>query len=250
MVRFTVELRLPRYVLLGGSALMQCEYNVRLDQLHRVEWLRNGKKLFQFVKGRTPPFRNFTTPGAELDFGESNERQILLRNMDFEASGIYSCEVSTQTPIYTKPSNDHELTVIQKQRDPPQVLMSRAVYRVGDTLEANCTSSPARPLAHITWLVNGRPVEESQLRIFPHRDRERLTAQLSLEIVELHVGPERQLELTCLSTIPAFLGPDQTEYADRRTSSVIVDIEVTQSCGRVDSCLALLLAASLFILLR
>ena len=34
--------------------------------------------------------------------------------MDFEASGIYSCEVSTVTPIFTKPSNDHELTVIRK----------------------------------------------------------------------------------------------------------------------------------------
>ena len=45
---------------------------------------------------------------------QSNEKQIVLRNMDFEASGIYSCEVSTQTPIYTKPSNDHELLVIRE----------------------------------------------------------------------------------------------------------------------------------------
>jgi hypothetical protein len=67
MLLFTVELRVPRYVMLGGSALLRCEYSVRLEHLHRVEWLRNGKKLFQFVKGRTPPFRNFSTPGAELD---------------------------------------------------------------------------------------------------------------------------------------------------------------------------------------
>jgi hypothetical protein len=67
MLQFTVELRAPRYVMLGGSALLHCEYSVGLEQLHRVEWLRNDKKLFQFVKGRTPPFRNFTTPGAELD---------------------------------------------------------------------------------------------------------------------------------------------------------------------------------------
>jgi hypothetical protein len=53
--------------MLGGSALLQCEYNVGLEQLHRVEWLRNDKKVFQFVKGRTPPFRNYSTPGAELD---------------------------------------------------------------------------------------------------------------------------------------------------------------------------------------
>jgi hypothetical protein len=28
------------------------------------------------------------------------------------------------------------------------------------------------------------------------------------------------LELTCLSTIPGFLGPEQSEYADRKMSSV------------------------------
>jgi hypothetical protein len=67
MSRFIVELRLPRYVMVGGSALLQCDYNVPMDQLHRVEWLRNSKKFFQFVKGRTPPFRNFSIPGAELD---------------------------------------------------------------------------------------------------------------------------------------------------------------------------------------
>ena len=49
-----------------------------------------------------------------LQWSESSETQIMLRNMDFEASGMYCCEVSTQTPIYTKLSNDHELTVIRK----------------------------------------------------------------------------------------------------------------------------------------
>jgi hypothetical protein len=49
-----------------------------------------------------------------LQWNESNERQILLRNMDFEASSTYCCEVSTQTPIYTKLSDYHELTVIRK----------------------------------------------------------------------------------------------------------------------------------------
>ncbi|KDR21758.1 hypothetical protein L798_02701 [Zootermopsis nevadensis] len=77
--------------------------------------------------------------------------------MQFESSGSYSCEVSTQTPIYTKPSNDHELLVIETQRDPPEVLIPKSAYQVGERLEVNCTSSPARPVADITWLVNGIP---------------------------------------------------------------------------------------------
>jgi len=40
--------------------------------------------------------------------------KVMLRNMQFEASGFYSCEVSTETPIYTKASNDQQLTVIRE----------------------------------------------------------------------------------------------------------------------------------------
>jgi hypothetical protein len=79
MSRFNVELRLPRYVVVGDSALLQCEYNVRMEQLHRVEWLRNGKKIFQFVQGRTPPFRNFSIPGAELDVSSNDIFSLLIR---------------------------------------------------------------------------------------------------------------------------------------------------------------------------
>ncbi|XP_023720295.1 uncharacterized protein LOC111871427 [Cryptotermes secundus] len=143
---------------------------------------------------------------------------------------VYPTKTSKRGPL------QEELCANQTQRDPPHVLTSKPVYQAGETLEANCTSSPARPIAHITWLVNGEPVEESQLRRFPHRDRERLTAQLILDIVQLNIGAEGRLELTCLSTIPAFLEPEQSEYADRKTSSVTVDIEVPLSNSHVDSC--------------
>jgi hypothetical protein len=72
MSRFNVELKLPRYVMVGESALLKCEYSVKMEHLHRVEWMRNGKKIFQFVQGRTPPFRNFSIPGAELDVSSND----------------------------------------------------------------------------------------------------------------------------------------------------------------------------------
>uniref|UniRef100_T1I2B0 Ig-like domain-containing protein n=1 Tax=Rhodnius prolixus TaxID=13249 RepID=T1I2B0_RHOPR len=64
---FHVDLRVPRYADLGGHVVLKCEYNVMPEQLHKVEWLKGGRKIFQYVKGRTPPFRNYTTPGALLD---------------------------------------------------------------------------------------------------------------------------------------------------------------------------------------
>lgn len=51
-----------------------------------------------------------------LQWSHTSEKYIQLSKLDFSASGVYSCEVSMETPIYTKDSNRHELTVIRKYR--------------------------------------------------------------------------------------------------------------------------------------
>ena len=44
----------------------------------------------------------------------SNEEKVHLENIDFDAAGRYYCEVSTDTPIFTKESNVEEVYVISK----------------------------------------------------------------------------------------------------------------------------------------
>ncbi|XP_071453670.1 uncharacterized protein [Hetaerina americana] len=164
---FRVDLEGPRYVLRGRSAKLICNHGVERRLLHKVEWLRDGeRKLFQFVRGRNPPYRNFTVPGAMLDWALSNERHITLRKLDLDACGVYSCEVSMETPIYTKPSNEILLTVIQPQTSDPEIWGRKSSYLVGEKLEINCTSSPSHPPAHITWLVNERQVNEQYVRSY------------------------------------------------------------------------------------
>ncbi|XP_046388656.1 uncharacterized protein LOC124157724 [Ischnura elegans] len=164
---FRVDLEGPRYVLRGRSAKLICNHGVERRLLHKVEWLRDGeRKLFQFVRGRNPPYRNFTVPGAMLDWAQSNERHITLRKLDLDACGVYSCEVSMETPIYTKPSNEILLTVIQPQTSDPEIWGRKTSYLVGEKLEINCTSSPSHPPAHITWLVNERQVSEQYVRVY------------------------------------------------------------------------------------
>lgn len=62
-----VELRAPRYVSFGNSALLKCDYDVKEDDLHKVEWFHNQMKVWQYVKGRTPPFRNYSIVGSVID---------------------------------------------------------------------------------------------------------------------------------------------------------------------------------------
>lgn len=58
--------------------------------------------------------------------------------------------------------------------------------------------------------------EEQWIKVFPEQRPSSVTVQLSLEVKEEHVP---QMELTCLSTIPGFMGHHvrHTDYADHRT---------------------------------
>ena len=45
------------------------------------------------------------------------------------------------------------------------------------------------------------------------------SSQLSIEVSELHAGINGRLEITCLATIPAHVGPGE-QFADYKTYSV------------------------------
>lgn len=62
-----LELIMPRYAIRGGDVILKCDHSVPPEQLHKVEWQKGGTKIFQYIKGRNPPFRSFPTAGAELN---------------------------------------------------------------------------------------------------------------------------------------------------------------------------------------
>jgi hypothetical protein len=43
---------------------------------------------------------------------KSNQSQVTLTNLDFEASGTYFCEVTIDNPIYTKASPEQHIHII------------------------------------------------------------------------------------------------------------------------------------------
>ncbi|XP_065223871.1 uncharacterized protein LOC135848027 [Planococcus citri] len=220
-----VSLRAPRYVMMGGSATLNCDYDVHEDQIHKVEWLRGENKIYQFVKGRNPPYRNFSISGADIDWTDTNDKRVSLKNLQFEASGVYTCEVSTNHPIYTKPSDEEYLTVMQSQMHDPHITFNQANFTVGDTLDANCTSSPATPVPELTWLLNGKKADESWIRSFPEVKQSSSMVQLTMTVSSENAP---QLRVTCLSTIPGYLGHhvQDTEYADYRSHTINVDVAV------------------------
>lgn len=62
-----VVLKAPRYVMLNGTAALQCHYDINDTEVYKIEWLRGGNKIYQYIKGRNPPFNNFSIVGADID---------------------------------------------------------------------------------------------------------------------------------------------------------------------------------------
>ncbi|KAL5283567.1 hypothetical protein ACFFRR_006055, partial [Megaselia abdita] len=100
----------------------------------------------------------------------SNETQVTLRNLDFEATGNYYCEVSIDNPIFTKASQEEVLHVILPQTQAPVIKFKRKqTFMVGDQLLALCNTTRARPLPFIRFLINGKEVDKQYVRQFPFK---------------------------------------------------------------------------------
>jgi CD80-like C2-set immunoglobulin domain len=182
---------------------LHCKHNVKPEKLYKVTWLKGNSKVFEYINGRLPPYRNFSVPGAEIDVrvsmgnsiclphanlfsslfflpqhNKSNQHEVTLKSLDFDATGLYNCEVSLESPIFTKASNEEQVQVIREcywllitqsgltlrlffavpQNAPPSIVFKKRQFYVGEKLVANCSTSRSKPLAHIVWLINGKKV--------------------------------------------------------------------------------------------
>ncbi|XP_026500422.2 uncharacterized protein LOC113403955 [Vanessa tameamea] len=164
-----VRISAPSWVARGGSATLRCLHQVPPQLLYKVEFLRSGAKLLQYVRERKPPYTNYTFPGGKLNMSLVTENSITLDNLDPTASGLYWCEVSLETPIFTAASPPHQLTVVYSQKHPPIITFGKPDVVVGGLLRANCTSAPAAPAPRLTWYIDNEKVPDESIRYFSYR---------------------------------------------------------------------------------
>ncbi|XP_049867894.1 uncharacterized protein LOC126368062 [Pectinophora gossypiella] len=164
-----VRLQAPSWVARGGSATFRCLHQVPPQLLYKVEFLRAGAKLLQYVRERTPPYTNYTFAGGRLNMTLVTENSITIDNLDPSASGLYWCEVSLETPIFTAASPSHQLTVVYSQKHPPIITFGKPDVVVGGLLRANCTSAPAAPPPRLTWYIDNEKVPEESIKYFSYR---------------------------------------------------------------------------------
>lgn len=69
---FELSAIVPRYAKLGETVVLRCNHTVLENQLYKVQWTKSGNKLFQYIRGRVPPYINHTIPGAKIDVSDTS----------------------------------------------------------------------------------------------------------------------------------------------------------------------------------
>ncbi|XP_068245518.1 uncharacterized protein [Palaemon carinicauda] len=153
----------PVYKFRGEDAQLECKFDRGNDPLYSVKWYKDDDEFYRYVFRPQTPKQTFIVPGVVVDIHRSNERRVLLKNLTFNSTGVYRCEISADSPHFHTYTNQSVMVVVELPERGPTISGGRLHYRVGDTARLNCTSSRSKPAATLTWFINGIPASPTHL---------------------------------------------------------------------------------------
>ncbi|XP_068215651.1 uncharacterized protein [Palaemon carinicauda] len=206
----------PVYKFRGEDAQLECKYDPGEEPLYSVKWYKDDNEFYTYLFRKPSPKKTFQIPGVIVDVHHSNERRVLLKELTFNSTGIYKCEVSADSPHFRTYDNQSVMVVVELPERGPTITGGRSHYRVGETASLNCTSSRSKPAATLTWLINENPVKSSQLvHYHPRVHDDGLESRrlgLSFTVGKSHFL-KGELTLKCQATVAAIYSAVEEEDA-------------------------------------
>ncbi|KAG6445054.1 hypothetical protein O3G_MSEX003671 [Manduca sexta] len=157
----------PTSVIRGGTAALICSRDMQGAPLYSVKWYRGNHEFYRYTPNEDPDTRVFGLPGIYVDMNRSNGSQVLLRRMDLTLAGNFSCEVTADSPSFATQIATKFIDVIVLPTHGPVLKADKDRYQPGEMLQANCSSSPARPAANLTIYINEEPIRSSETSLHP-----------------------------------------------------------------------------------
>ncbi|CAL4140904.1 unnamed protein product, partial [Meganyctiphanes norvegica] len=152
----------PLHVSRGEDVTLKCEFDLQDEKLYSIKWYKGGREFFRYVPHERPQKAHYTLTGVNVDMSASDGQIVKLRSVTLATSGRYKCEVLAEAPAFNTLVEHAILTVVEIPREKPVVVGGRKKYQPGDMVRLNCTSSPSKPAATLTWFINGRRVTRNQ----------------------------------------------------------------------------------------
>ncbi|XP_042880319.1 uncharacterized protein LOC122258437 [Penaeus japonicus] len=209
------ETSIPPYKLRGETAELRCDFEPEDSPIYSVKWFKDDEEFYRYVPRDEPSYQIFPRVGLSVDMDLSKPSQVVLQRVEFNASGQYRCEVSAEGPDFNTVIAQGRMIVVGEfkgdsrviQEPPtsgPVITGGRKTYRVNDTVELMCTSSPSRPPAHLSWRINGRPApQEHVTKERPYLAHDGLLTQISrlIFVARPYHFQGGNLEVKCVAEI-------------------------------------------------
>ncbi|XP_050545305.1 uncharacterized protein LOC126907751 isoform X2 [Daktulosphaira vitifoliae] len=157
---FDVSIEIPTGILMGGTAIMRCNYSLEeTESLYSVKWYKEQLEFYRYIPKELPHTRVFSYPDINVDISESGDQQVVLRNVTSNLGGKYWCEVSLDAPLFETRIASAVMNVLRPIKDKPVLQVEKTQYSVGEKLRANCTSPSSDYPSNITWFINDRKIK-------------------------------------------------------------------------------------------
>ncbi|CAD6222605.1 GSCOCG00001049001-RA-CDS [Cotesia congregata] len=200
-----VRMQTPVAVEKGNSAVLNCWYDLEGATLYAVKWYKGGREFYRFTPNESPPSKTFPIGNLQVNKTESNATQVTLENLELDAAGEYSCEVSADAPSFHTAIVYATMNVAELPTQRPEIHGLRRKYRIDDTLRVNCTLGRSKPAANLTWYVNDRQPLQSHVRTYSPLDTNDSEWQIAQTSLQFLVTPDHfmsgKLKIRCSASI-------------------------------------------------
>ncbi|XP_033177962.1 uncharacterized protein LOC117234618 isoform X1 [Bombus vosnesenskii] len=206
-----VRIQIPTAVKKGDSAILNCWYDTEGDLLYAVKWYKGGQEFYRYAPNEIPVVKTFPIGNLTVKKSESNSTRVALTNLELDAAGVYSCEVSADAPSFQTACVQGTMNIVGMQAvgalakthgriyrldlctqlpsQGPSIHGLRRKYRIDDMLRLNCTSGRSKPAANLTWYINDRQPLKSHVRTYSPLDTnesEWHISQIGLQFLVTH----------------------------------------------------------------
>lgn len=156
-----VRVNIPQYRAPGDMAQLLCEYELGNDTLYSVKWYKDHEEFYRWVPKAHPRATSYKVEGINVDMHKSNSRRVIIRNVSFQTTGLFRCEVSAEAPSFSSAQSEGRLEVVSLPQEDPTITGEEQQYQINDELHLNCTSGKSRPASILHWYINEQKVPAS-----------------------------------------------------------------------------------------
>ncbi|KAH1027332.1 hypothetical protein HUJ05_000862 [Dendroctonus ponderosae] len=256
-----VQVTIPAVARVKDTIILQCNYDLENQLLYTVKWYKAGKEFYRFIPRELPHSKVFPMTGVHVDkerfflkvpstfqLNKSTSREVVLRNVQVEVSGTYTCEVSSDAPDFDTKMDSAHIFVVDYPFEDPLLAIDKNLVDIGDYIKANCSTFPSYPAANISWYLNGMKVRHNFLERFesnPEFAPSKRNYYSTSSGVELIVTDDTFRDgkaiLSCVATLFKIYRGERKHtfeegHAKPRPSSVLSPLDVRSGSRRLGIC--------------